>query len=153
MKKILVIAIMSVILIAGYAQAQQHTPQKEAELLTKKAISYYKSAGRDVAFAEFSKPDGKFSNFKKDLYIFVYDLKGTCLAIGSNPGMIGKNLIDLKDADGVPIIRGFIKIVEEKGKGWYDYKWSNPTTKKIQKKRSYIEKIDNYIVGSGVYLP
>ncbi len=82
-------------------------------MLVKNAVASYKSAGRDAAaFAEFSKPHGKFNHFKKDLYIFVYDLKGTCVAIGSNPGMVGKNLFEMKDADGNPVIQNSSRLSE-----------------------------------------
>jgi cytochrome c len=35
--------------------------------------------------------------------------------------------------------------------GWQDYKFTNPVSKKLENKRAYIEKIDNYIVGCGIY--
>ncbi len=36
----------------------------------------------------------------RDLYPFIYDMKGTYVAPGARPALIGKNLIDLKDQDG-----------------------------------------------------
>ena len=38
-----------------------------------------------------------------------------------------------------------------KGSGWYDYKWPNPLTDKIEDKTSYVERMGDYWVGVGVY--
>jgi signal transduction histidine kinase len=38
-----------------------------------------------------------------------------------------------------------------KGSGWSDYKWTNPVTKKIDPKSTYFQKVDDVILGCGVY--
>ena len=87
----------------------------------------------------------------RDLYIFVYDMKGNSLAHGVNPKMVGKNLLEMKDNEGKAIVRSFIETAEKAGKGWVDYKWANAVNKAIGEKSSYVEKVDNVIVGSGIY--
>ena len=42
-------------------------------------------------------------------------------------------------------------LAKTKGKGWQDYKFTNPVSKKIEQKSAYIEKVDDLIVGCGVY--
>jgi cytochrome c len=37
------------------------------------------------------------------------------------------------------------------GKGWVDYSWTNPETKKIQAKSSYVAKAGEIFVGCGIY--
>ena len=128
----------------------QGTPQ-QAEAMVKKAIQFYKANGKAKAFDEFNNPSGKFVN--GDLYILVYDLTGKCLAHGSNPKMIGKDLIDMKDADGKLFVQERVQIAKTKGKGWQNYKWSNPKSKKIEDKTVYIEKVDDLIIGCGAYKP
>jgi len=142
-----------VILVCGVAYAQQKlATQKEAEANAKKAVAYYKSVGKEKAFAEFNKPNGQFSNLNKGLYISVYDLSGINVSSGANSAMIGKGFIDLQDPDGVKIIRGLIDIAKTKGKGWLTYKWTNPATKKIEKKTTYLELVDNnYMICCGAY--
>ena len=136
-------------LMGPVAAAERGTPA-EAMALTKKAVALYKAQGAEKAFAEFNRPDGAFRD--RDLYIFVYDKSGTVLAIGSNPKMIGKNLIDMKDVDGVPIIKTFVETAfGPAGKGWVDYKWPNPVTKVVEPKSSYIERVGDVLIGSGVY--
>ena len=121
----------------------------EAEALVKKAIAYVKANGKDAAFAEFSNPKGKFVD--GDLYIFVYDMTGKCLAHGGNARMVGKDLIDLKDADGKSFVKERVDIATSTGKGWQNYKWNNPAVNKIENKTAYVEKCDDVIVGSGAY--
>jgi signal transduction histidine kinase len=121
----------------------------EAESMVKKAIAFYKANGQDKAFTEVNNTKGQFT--KDDLYIFVYDIKGKCVAHGFNQKMIGKELIDLKDADNKFFVKERIEIAKTKGKGWQDYMFTNPTTKKLEHKTAYIEKVDDYIFGCGAY--
>lgn len=123
----------------------------EAVTLVKKAVAYLNANGKEKAFAEFNNPKGQFVD--RNLYIFVYDLQGTNLAIGNGnvAKMAGKNLIDMRDTDGKYIIKGLIEVVNTKGKGWFDYKWPNPVTKAIEAKSSYVEKAGDMLVGAGIY--
>jgi signal transduction histidine kinase len=125
--------------------------QEQAIALVASGKAYLKENGREKAFAEFSNPTNKQFHIG-DLYLFVYDSKGTTLAHGATPRMIGKNVIDMKDIDGKYLIKDFIEVTNTKGKGWVDYKWPNPVTKAIQQKSSYVEKVDNdLIIGVGIY--
>lgn len=87
----------------------------------------------------------------RDLYPFIYDLDGVCVAHGARPALVGKNLISLKDQDGKYLIREMIAIALGSGNGWIDYKWPDPLTDRIENKSSYIEKMGDYFVGVGVY--
>ena len=44
-----------------------------------------------------------------------------------------------------------IELVKAKGKGWQDYKYYNPTTKKMEDKRARAEIHDGYVFGCGAY--
>ncbi len=133
------------------ARAEERATPAEATALVKKAVAYIKANGKDKAFAEFSNPKGQFVD--RSLYIFVYDVKGNNMAIGNgNAGkMVGKNLIDMRDADGTYLIKGLIEVAKTKGSGWFDYKWPNPVSKAIELKTSYVEKLDDLVVGCGIY--
>jgi signal transduction histidine kinase len=87
----------------------------------------------------------------RDLYIFAYDLSGKCVAHGANQKMIGIDLIGMKDPDGKEYVKERVEIAKMKGKGWQDYKFPNPVTKKIESKSAYIEKADDVIIGCGAY--
>lgn len=150
MKKILAaITIgLSAIALNTAAFAAEQGSADEATAMVKKAIAFLKANGKDKAFAEFSNQGGQFKD--RDLYIFVQDMKGKMLAHGGNERLIGKDLIELKDADGKFFVKEMVDVAG-KGKGWVDYKWTNPTTKVIEAKSSYIEKYEDVFVGSGIY--
>lgn len=133
------------------ARAEERGSAAEASALVKKAVAYVKANGKEKAFAEFNNPKGQFVD--RNLYIFVYDLKGTSLAIGNGNSakMVGKDLSDMRDADGTYIIKGLIAIANAKGSGWFDYKWPNPVTKAVEAKSSYVEKLDDIMIGCGIY--
>ena len=147
-----VMVVMMVLGLAGVVwgemKAQQGTAA-EAEALVKKAIESIKSKGKDATFAEINNPQGKFTD--RDLYIFVYDMSGKCLAHGQNPDMIGKDLIGKVDADGKFFVKERVEIAKTKGSGWQYYKFRDPVTKKTEFKRAYVERSGDLIVGSGIY--
>jgi signal transduction histidine kinase len=121
----------------------------EAEALVKKAVASIKADGKEKTLAEISNPKGKFVD--RDLYIFVYDLKGVCVAHGFNQKMIGKDLSGMKDIDGKSYVKERIEIAKSKGHGWQDYKFTDPVSRKIEPKSAYIEKLDDLVIGCGIY--
>ena len=95
MKRFFTVALAALFLLAGFSVliAAEKGTTAEAESMVKKAVAYYKANGKDKSFAEFSNPKGQFVD--RDLYIFVYDLTGKCVAHGANQKMIGIDLISL----------------------------------------------------------
>ena len=150
MRSMLKAVALSLFIACGMASAADKGSAEEAVAMVKKAVAYINEHGQEKAFAEFANP-ANTQFHERDLYIFVYDMKGTSVSHGNNPKMVGKNLLDMKDHDGKFIIRGFIDIANTKGKGWFDYKWPNPVSKAVEQKSGYVEKTGNLIVGSGIY--
>jgi len=122
---------------------------EEAEQLVHKAVQYLKQHGRERAFQEFNNKTGQFIN--KDLYIYVVDSYGLTLANGGNPALVGKEMFDLKDAEGKYFIREIIDTGMKQGKGWVEYKWLNPATGKVMSKSAYCERFGDLFFGCGVY--
>ena len=135
-----VFALSSACLAAGRA-----TPE-DAKAMAIKAAEYLKSAGPDKAFAAFDAKDGPWHD--RDLYVTVQDLHGVMVAHGTNAGLIGHSMLDLKDVDGKPFNR---EIQAIKDAAWVDYKWQNPTTKAVEAKVAYELRVGDYIVGVGAY--
>jgi cytochrome c len=149
MKKMLMIVLTLVVCFAfTHAQGKRGTPA-QAEAMVKKAIEFIKANGKEKAFAAFNDPKGKFVD--GDLYVMVYDLTGKCVSHGANPKMIGKDLIDMKDAEGKLFVKERVDLAKTKGKGWQNYKWTNPLSKQIEEKTAYCQKLDDLIVCSGAY--
>ncbi len=122
---------------------------EEAEAMVKRAAQFIVTEGTDRTFAEFTNQDGAFID--RDLYIFVVDFNGITLAHGGNAGLVGRDMIGLRDADGLYFIQEFIRVAKEEGSGWVDYKWVNPTTRRIEHKSTFIHRIDDYFLGCGIY--
>jgi cytochrome c len=142
-------ALACALVLQAPLHAADHGTAAEATAMVKKAIEYIKVNGKDKAYAEINNPKGVFRD--RDLYVFVYDQKGVAQAHGTNPKMLGKNLMELKDADGVLIVKSFLEVGNTKGKGWVDYKWPNPVSKAIETKSTYVEKYEDVVVGAGIY--
>ncbi|WP_374362190.1 cache domain-containing protein [Pseudoduganella danionis] len=145
--------LMALVLLAlglyGSAMAAERGTADEAVAMVRKAADYLKANGRDKAFAAFNDPKGQFRD--RDLYIIVYDMKGFNLAHGANPKLIGKDLMQLRDANGTLIIKEFVEVAKTKGSGWIHYQWPNPVTSAVEAKSTYVEKHDDLIIGCGIY--
>jgi signal transduction histidine kinase len=153
MKKlsVIVLAIGCVLAIGvGTAFSAETGTKDEAVAMVKKAIGQIKTAGADKAYAEFSNPKGAYVD--RDLYVVVYDMNGKCLAHGANAKMIGRDLIDNKDVDGKEFVKERVEMMKKQASGWQDYKFRNPTSNQIEPKSMYIERVNDVIVGCGVYL-
>ncbi|MES2128839.1 MAG: cache domain-containing protein [Pseudomonadota bacterium] len=147
MKKILLGFVLAFFTL-GACAADKGTAD-EAVALVKKAVALVKAKGRDTALAEFNNSKGPFVD--RDLYIFVIDKDGTTVANGVNARLVGKNVKQLKDADGKYFIQNLIEIGDTKGHGWLEYKWSNQTTQAMEMKQTYVEKVDHLYVACGIY--
>lgn len=121
----------------------------EATAMVKEGVAFVKANGTEKAAAEIANKEGKFR--KDDLYLVIYGLDGTVRAHGSNQKMVGKNLIALKDIDGKEFVKERVELAKAKGTFWQDYKFTNPTTKKIEPKAMYCEKLDDAVVCGGIY--
>lgn len=147
----LLAAVQFVACASALAQSEQASAP-EGEAMVKHAVALIKSAGPEKAYKVFTEhPGGTFKD--RDLYVFVYDFDGNCLAQGANPKMVGKNLLIIKDVDGNAFIKGMIDMVKSKGKGWYGpYKFNNVKTSTYDPKKSYCEQgAPNTIVCVGIH--
>jgi cytochrome c len=151
MVKKIVIAAVLCFFVAVSVFAQQRGTPAEAKKMVEEAIAYIKANGREKAFAEINNPQGKFVD--RDLYISVIEMNGTNLARGFEPFLLGKNIIDAKDADGKFFIRERIQKVKTKRSGWQDYKFFDPLTKKVERKAVYFERYGDIIAACGAYMP
>jgi len=150
-KTIFCLALLGTVVAAQLIAEAATGNEAKASSLVEKGLALIKAKGMDVAVAEFNNPKGKFID--GEFYLFVFAYNGDCLAHGANQKMVGKNQLEMMDADGKPLIQEFIRIAKSAGRGWYDYKWSNPLTKKIQDKHSLLSAIPgkDAVIGCGYY--
>lgn len=148
--KRLTVCFMAVLFCTVFlATAAGALTEDDAKQMVKKAVAYYQANGKDKAVAAFNDPKGDF--MRGELFIFMLDMKGTMMAYPANLKMVGMDLLNLKDSHGKTFVREEIETAK-KGSGWLEFHFTNPVTKKIQRKVSYIERLDdNYFVGAGVF--
>jgi len=143
------LAAIALVLTSLAARADEtRATEPEAEAMVKKAIAFYKKNGKEKAIAEFNKNPGPFVD--RDLYVTVYTPNADALA-HINPKMVGKNMMELRDADGKYHIKERMEAAAKGTSGWQDFKFFNPVSKKIEPKRMYWEKHDGLIFACGAY--
>ncbi len=151
MKKILFVCLILLLVTPTLVLAAKQGTPEEAKAMVIASSEYFKANGLEKTIEVIA--DG--SKFKDgDLYVFLLNYKtGMMRAHGANKVLVGKNVMDLQDADGVLIVPEFKKVVETKGEGWVDYKWPNPVTRKIEKKTTYVKKLNEELfIGCGAYI-
>lgn len=129
---------------------------------SKRIVSLVKEAARlieeegEKAFPLFRKKGSPW--FVGETYIFVYDLNGINIVHPVQPEFEGKNLIDLTDINGKPVIKMIVDTVtnQDKPYGWVHYMWIRPEEIFPMWKSSYVMKArtpsgKEYVVGSGLY--
>jgi cytochrome c len=131
--------------------AAERVTAKEAEAMVKKGVAYIKANPREKAMADITNKSGPFVD--RELYLTVYTPDGTALAHGANEKFVGKNMIDLRDADGKEHIRERMEMAKTKATFWQDFKFVNPVTKKMEPKQMYCERANELIVCGGIYKP
>lgn len=128
--------------------ASEYGEPKDAEAMVKKAVVALK-ANKAKTLDEINSGDAKWKEL--DVYVQVFSLEGILMAHGTNPTMKGKLTIDLKDPKGKPFVREQIELGKTKPSFWYDYSYTDPVSKKVLPKTTYCERLEDFLVCSGVY--
>ena len=149
-KWLVLFAGLTAVIFASSAIAVGHPSKDDVVKFVEEGMLYAKENGRDSFFKELMNPDGPFK--RGELYFYAYDFKGTVLAHGAKPHLVGKNLINLKDKKGLKLIQA-LRDAAASGSGWVEYYWQNPVSRKIERKLGYVVKLDDDSwFGSGTYL-
>ena len=92
------------------------------------------------------------------IYLFIFDTDGVFIFHGDDPGLEGRNLIELEDANGVKIVQEGIAAAAEGG-GFVEYLWPDPAVSgdeeigspKVGYALSYSALNREFVIGSGFY--
>ncbi|HET7795166.1 MAG TPA: cache domain-containing protein [Rhizobacter sp.] len=92
-------------------------------------------------------------DYGADGYFFLYDMSGRNLMHPRQPELVGRNLWEMRDAQGQPIIQRLIERAREGG-GYVQYVWQKPSTQQITPKLGYVIALPrwNWMLGTGLYL-
>ena len=143
--------VFSLAQVAISAEKQLKGAKDEAVAMVQKAVALYNQVGRDRAFERINDPRGDFQYM--DLYVWVIDVdaNGLCLARPVFRQLIGQELCDFADSDGKPFMKEACEVGRTKGRGWVDYMWANPVTKRNEPKSTYFECVKNICFFCGYY--
>ncbi|MES2041766.1 MAG: cache domain-containing protein [Pseudomonadota bacterium] len=121
----------------------------DAIAMVDKGLAYMQKNGKDALVQEINNKNPDFIN--GSIYLYVRGLDGVVIAHPINPKLIGKNMLDLPDADGKYYRKEIIALAKSKGKGWVDYRYNNPVSKQIENKTTYIFRSNDVILEAGIY--
>ena len=120
---------------------------KKAKAIVEAAHSFIRANSHDMSVVQKAlENDPRFFDHEKKLYVFVHCYNAAkeeaiCCGQGIRPELVGKNMWHLRTPNGRLLFHEITQMIEANGKGWIEYEWLNPYTKKIQTKRSYMKKI------------
>jgi cytochrome c len=149
MKKSKLVVWAMVLAVSMFGSAFAGSEADDAKAMVEKASALIKAEGREKALAEIGNPQGQF--VKGEMYVFAYDLTATMVAHPVNAKLVGKNLMDVPDAEGKLFRKEIVDLAKTKGSGWVDYKYKNPQTGKIESKTTYIQKEGDLVLCCGIY--
>jgi two-component system NarL family sensor kinase len=118
------------------------------------SIDHLYASGRDD---EATKADArrilKEMSFGEDGYFFVYDASGRNIVHPRLHDLEGKNLWDMHDPNGVPVIQRLVEIARNGG-GYLRYVWNKPSSGEATDKLAYAVELKRWqwTLGTGIYL-
>lgn len=121
----------------------------QAMALLEQAVAAMQKDSRR-AMADFGDLNGAY--VQDDLYVFVVDSRDMkMVAHGSLPQLVGSDSRKLTDANGRHIVVEMAQKLRDADRAELDYTWRNPVTRQVESKRTFIQKVDQHIVGVGYY--
>ncbi len=144
------IASVAAALLAGTTVALAVT-KDDAIAMVKKTVAAIKADGVEKTYAAINTPGSQYQN--GEVYAVVQGFDGTTLAHATNQKLVGKNMMEVQDVDGKYFAKEMATRGQKEASFWVDYKFPNPTTKKIQVKDMYCEALPPTTVCAGVYRP
>ena len=163
MKSLIISTFLSVCFITGGCSTTQNTKMltitNKAQLKANvKRAKNHLEANYDVAIEDFGVPNSKWRS--DSIYFFILDpATHTIVFHPIKPQLVGQDLKDQKDSNGVFIMRNLVKAGTQSDGGFVEYLWDNPAitgfdqSKKVTFVTSFVRKSDNKVllVGTGYY--
>lgn len=138
------------IIIALLTRCAAHAApgEKDAVALAEKGAQFVRAHGKAEMVARINSKDPEFN--QGALYLAMRDLQGITVAHPTT-ALIGKNLLDVPDADGKLFRQEMVALAKGVGHGWVDYKFRNPETGKVEAKRTYVLRVGDVALEAGIY--
>jgi cytochrome c len=144
-KLIVSAALVIVSVVPGLTQ--QRGTLEQAKVLCDRAVLHMEQVGPENAIKDFNDPIGGFVDH--DLFVIVYDPKS--IIRSGVPALVGKDARSLTDVTGKEFGKEIIAAAHKHDGSWVEYYMTNPNTKKVELKTSYIRLVGAYVVFVGAY--
>jgi hypothetical protein len=134
----------------GDIQLRQGTADQARQLVFD-AMVHLRSVGYEQAVRDFHDRQGEFID--RDLYIFIFDRAGYYQVHGAMPEKDGTDLRAITGLDAQALVTDAWTVCDEEQGGWVNYTITNPVTREVQAKSSYVMPLDdNRLIGCGCYM-
>lgn len=143
----LIVGAMFIIVSMVPGAAQDRGTPEQAQALCDRALLHMHEVGPEAAIKDFNDPKAGYVDH--DLFVIVYDPNGKIMT--GVPALIGKDAHSLTDVTGKEFGKEIINAARTKDGSWVEYHMTNPTTKKVEVKTSYIRRFDDYVIFVGAY--
>lgn len=141
-------AIFGIITLLSCLSVSAAPSEKDAVALAEKGAQFIKTYGKAEMIARINRKDPLFNHGA--LYLAMRDMNGITIAHPTN-ALIGKDFLDVPDADGKAFRHEMVAVAKGRGKGWVDYKFRNPETGKVAPKSTYVLRVDDVALEAGIY--
>lgn len=144
------IATLVALCLALPAAGAAEPNEKDAVAMAERGAAFIKAHGKQEMIKKVAAKDPEF--IQGSLYVDMRDLHtGIVLAHPVNASIVGKDLLDVPDANGKRYRREIIELAQKSGKGWVDYQYKNPASGKIEAKTTYILRVGDVVLEAGIY--
>lgn len=140
------------LLISWTSSVQADAPDRKIALwIANQVVNYIHEVGISGLQQEMFGENQAFRY--RDIYAFVLDEEANMIAHGANKALVGRNMYNIRNSDGVFVFQLLQGQLVNQADNWVSYRWANPINNKIQEKDVYIKKVKGYYVGVGIYQP
>jgi len=156
-RRTLVFAATSLVLLPSAARflipsaraAAPATPD-EAKAMVERAAAHLKEVGIDKAMADFNDPAAGYVD--RELFVVIYGPDSRVLCAYGTSAMVGRDGTQFKDVSGKEFGKEIMALGRNGGSGWVEYHMTNPLTKKVGLKRSYVMGVGDYVLLVGALI-
>ncbi len=137
--------------VLGVGYSAPRASADDARAMLAKAVALAAAEGNANAAKVFNDRSGSF--VKDDLYVFMVNLEsGKFEAMGMNPALSDTDALGLRDAAGHALIAEMVDKLKTANEASVEYVWRNPVTNAVEKKRSYVRRVGDSLIGVGHYI-
>ncbi|MBL0708940.1 MAG: methyl-accepting chemotaxis protein [Sulfurimonas sp.] len=92
--------------------------------------------------------------FGKNGYFWINDTHPKMIMHPTKPALVGKDLSNIKDSNGLYLFKEIVKVAKEKGSGFLEYLRTRPGHDEPKPKISFVELFEpwGWVVGTGEYV-